>query len=813
MALLFHNGTTCEATLGSSAMHASSNVSVTTSGVTSAGVTAPNLVNQATGVIIYLNSLPSSGNFTVELMESAVSKASATINNADMQLGYNYVRFGTAYTFATLTASAYTVKVTNTAANSGTIVQATSGLWFEITYDSTSSPTTSDDVIGAGWHAAGLTAKQWSVTGTATSFGAGTIKNLGSSVTRTMQAGLMIGNGFTYKHDTTADCTTEIRGAIFVTKGGHFDISANTTDIEIVSKLIINSDVANGDYGFNLPPSFQGKLTTTGMTVNHRAKYASGTGTAANPIVTATAHGLKVNDELIIPGLTYNGNQQRWVIGTPNPNELVVSSSLGGAESAITNTPAVGTWIGNLTRNSIVASKTNTRGYYLYNNAASGEACNFDYTRWEYASCASGPNLQFVASASTVIAHSMNGMVGYNNAANGRTSWTVVGTVTQNIDDCILYETLGSNYVGQSGLGLQGCSNKTVNRLMHYAAPSSTSNCAGLSLTSSSTNNTINDSHFYGATANNGSLGYAIGIITSHGNTFNDCTVNNSRVRAVYGTDGFENTFNRCEFGTVGTNVQDIFIASSSLATQLYNGCSFGSATRLANVENCLIGTDIAFQDINEDQSDHGWETPYAQFDSSGTGLTDTTTRTVGSLALAIKPRNSTIGGQMTFKIPANPTSNVQIYGYIYRNATFASGDIIIELFLPGTLLTDTPDDTFTMPTTTGSWELWTLNAYYSGSVARYATVRITAKTATAGAYCFLDDIYDAQTNNKVAGMDLWDVGHISPIMLALDLSALPEQTRVAVWSDNSTYASGEKGKVLADVADNAEAAAYEMYN
>lgn len=794
MALLFHNGTTGEATLGSTAMHASSSVSVTTGGVTSAGVTAPNLVNAATGILIYCSAKPSSGNFTVELMESGVSKKSVTMLNADMQLGYNYVRFSSAYTFATLTASAYTVKVTNTAANSGSLVQATSGLWFEITYNSTSSPATGDDIIMTGWHDSGLTAKQWNITGTSTVIGNGTIKNLSSLAVRTMQAALMIGNGGTVKMDTAADCTLEVKGPIFITRNGTFDKRANASDIEIVSKLIIDSDVANGDYGIHLPrSSTAGRVLMDGMTVNHRAQYASGTGTAANPIVTSSPHGLKVNDELIIPGLTYNGNQSRYVISIPSSTQLVVSSTLGGSENAITNTPAAGVWIGNLTRNSIVASKTNTRGYYLYNNNLINDASTFNYVRWEYASCTSGNNLQFIAANSTV-EHQINGMVGYNNSISGRMSWSISGTQTQNIDDCILYETLGSNYEGQSGMALQSASNKTVNRFMHYAAPGSTANCGGLSIFSSSTNNTVNDSHFYGSSANNGSLGYAIGIITSHGNTFNDCTVNNSRVRAIYSTDGFDNTFNNCNFGTVGTNVVDIFVASSSLATMLFNNCSFGSATRLSNVENCLLGTDIAFQDRDGNTSKHGWETPYAQFDSSGSGLTDTTTRTAGSLALAIKPRNATTGGQMTFKVPANPTSNVQVYGYIYRNATFSSGDIVCELFLPGTLLTDTPDSTVTLSTTTLTWHLWKLNAYYSGSVARYATVRITAKTATAGAYAFLDDIYDAATNNKVAGMDLWDVGHISPIMLALDLSALPEQTRVAMLSDTDTYNPGEKG-------------------
>lgn len=800
MAVKFHNGTQLEATVGSTAMHASNNTSPTTGGVTSATFTAPNTTNQATGVVIYINSVPNtSAVYTVELMESGVSKASATVSGADMKVGYCYLKW-TPYTFTTTAAGAYAVKITSTL-NSGTLASATSGFWYEVSYDSTSSPADGDDIIHCGFHNGGLTTKQWDIPD-GTVFGSGAIKNLGSSVTRTMQAALMVGQGGTVKWDTAADCNVEIKGAIFPTVGGTVDKRANASNIEIVAKLTINCDVANGDYGVHLPPSsFNGRFLTDGMEVEHRAQYASGVGTAANPAVFQAAHGLSVNDEVIIPGTTYDGNQTRFVISIPSPTELVWSATLGGAESAITNSPAAGVWVGNLTRNSIVTAKTTTRGYYLYNNTSNSEISSFNYTRWEYASCASGPNLQF-ANNSTSTPPDINGMVGYRNSASGRTSWTISSTFSQEINDCILYETLGSNYVGQSGMALQSSSNKTINRFMHYALPGSTQNCAGLSLTSSATNNTINDSHFYGAGANNGSLAYAIGIIGSHGNTFNNCTVNNSRVRAIYSTDGFNNTFNNCNFGTVGSNLTDIFVASSSLATMVFSNCNFGSATRLANVANCLTGTDIAFQDIDGNQSKHGWETPNAIFDSSGAGLTDTTVRTAGSLALAIKPRNATIGGQMTFKIPAAPTSAVAVFGYIYRNSTFSSGDITVDLFLPGTLTTDTPDDTVTLSTTTSDWLYWNLNAYYSGSVARFATVRITAKTVTAGAYAFLDDIFDAQTGNKLAGIDLWDNGHIAPVLQPTDFaSAIPSiasASATAVWDKAASAhtTAGTMGKI-----------------
>lgn len=112
------------------------------------------------------------------------------------------------------------------------------------------------------------------------------------------------------------------------------------------------------------------------------------------------------------------------------------------------------------------------------------------------------------------------------------------------------------------------------------------------------------------------------------------------------------------------------------------------------------------------------------------------------------------------------------MFGYVYRNATFSSGTLKVELFLPGTLLTGTPDATYTFPTTTVTWLPFNISAYYSGSVARYAIVSITGITATAGAYFFVDDLYDAGTGNKVAGLDLWDEGQPSKIMVVTDFSS-----------------------------------------
>jgi hypothetical protein len=749
-------------------------------------------------VAIYVNSVPNTtAVYTVELMESGVSKASATINGTDILPGYCYARFTTPYTFTTTSAGAYAVKITSTL-NSGTLASATSGFWYEVTYDSTSSPASGDDIIMCGWHNGGLTAKQWDITGTSTVFGGGTGKNLGSSINRTMTAGLMVGQGGTVKLDDTADCTVEIKGSIFITRGGTFDKQAHPSDIEIVSKLIMDCDVANADYGIHLPPSnYNGSWLSDGMEVEHRAAYASGTGTAADPIVTSAAHGFKVNDELIIPGLTYSTNQSRYVISIPSATQLVVSSTLGGAEAAITNTPAVGSWIGQMTRNSIVTSKNTARGFYLYNNGTSSDDISFNYTRWEYASCVSGPNLQFTPAGNTESV-GVNGMVGYRNSTNGRISWTFLGTLAQEINDCILYETLGTNYSGQSGLTLQTTSNKTVNRLLHYALPGSTANCAGLSLTSSATNNIINDSHFYGASANNGSLGYAIGIIGSHNNTFNDCTINNSRIRALYLTDGFNNKFNNCNFGTIGTNVQDVFVASSSLTTILFNNCSFGSATLLSNYLLSLDGSEFKFHKYQQTAHKHRWYTNRGYAQATGSGLEDTTVKTASSYNIKINPESSS-GFIWEFTVKSIVDQITFLKAYLRKNSTMGTDDAKVELFMPGTDLTGTADAIYNATDVTDTWQDFVIGEGYSGTENTEAVIRVTATSTTAGAAIYMANFFDSTD-----ALNSWFEAKPTKVVAPTDFTAVAG----LLWSYPDTgTTSGTMGRRQVDAADNAELA------
>lgn len=799
MALRLFTGSTPDVLAGSGVV-AATNTNLSTSFQAGQPFTAPNTTNYATGVLLYLVVAPSSGNIEVDLRESGTSKRTVIANSADLKLGFNYLRFSTAYQFTTTAANAYTAYVRNTSANSGAVGRDTAAVvpFLAVSYDTGSALGATDDVVVCGWHNSGLTTKTWTITGTSNSWGSGSSKQPTTSSARIFGA-TTVGNGGTFKFDQSANCTLTQYGNVFVTAGGLYDQRPGAST---VSKLLFACDT-DGDFALMTCASTAGgQVLTTGKTVSVAATYNGGLGTAASPATFTAAHGFSVGDELVIGwGGDYLKNEIRFVISIPNSTSVVWSSTFGGTESALTYTHATGKPVCNLTRNSIIASADSTKGHSLFNFGTSGSASDFSWTRLQYPNCLSG---RAVSPSSTTTVTPMDGLVMYGNSANGRGSINLSGGIPETIQDVVLLNPRGVNYSAQSGLCLAGAASKTLKRIYQFAEPGSTTCCAALSVAASSTACAIDGLWSSGANAGNNGGGYAVGVYGS-GNTFNNINVDGARQKAVLLEGGQENDFTNSKFGTTNTNVVDILCTAGVFTKARFLACSFGSGTLISGYTGMLPGSDIAFQDMDSSSSKHRWYTPKGSFWSSGSGLTDTTTRTAGSLALAIKPEDATNGAEMIVKVPANPTSQVVFYGYLYRNATFSTGDLKVELFLPGTLLTAAPDATVTLPTTTGAWLPFTVSAYYPGTVARYANVRITAKTATAGAYAFLDDIWDAQTGNKVAGLDLWDQGHISPIIVAADYSSIPEQTRVAVWSDDATYSVGSKGRSLSDTETNTD--------
>ena len=785
-----------------------STTSITAAGVTSAGFTAPNLVNAATGAWVYIATIPTTINVIVELQESTVTKATATMNNADIQLGWNYARFTTPYVFATLTASAYRVKAYSSGGTSGTVLGASaSTLQTTVTYNTASGLAANDDVWVAGFHDTGLTAKTLTFSGAVASVvGSGTDKTMTQGNIATMGAAITIGAGGTVISDKTVSTSMTVRGSIFASGTGVFDWSASTSNKAITSTLTIDCDTANGQYGFFTPVIRGGQFVFGGASYDVSTKYASGVGTAADPLIVATGWDADVGDEIVIGTSTaYNQNEIRYVITRNSSTSFVLSATSGGVEAALTYTHAAGVHMANLTRNCIVKPLTTTRGYKVFNQSTILTS-DFGLTRWEYSSAASSHGLNFKTLAASV--DTMDKAVFYQNSVGNRNTLNIDAcTTAATITDVVAYGNLCTN-TANAAIGTLTSSGQTFQTCLDFGGAGVSNGGTSFSVRVNSSNITFNDCHSYGANGNNTAAISAIYVSGSNNINFTDCTVNACRTNGVYFSSAVAILFTNCNFGTLFTNVIDILTLTTTYNTVVFKDCTFASATLISGYLNQLDGSDIAFQDFGTNLSSHRWYSNKGSFWSSGAGLTDTTVRTAGSLAVAIKPEDGTSGATMTFKVPANPTSQVQVYGYLYRNATFSSGTLKVDLFLPDTLLTDTPDDTVTMSTTTGEWLPWLLTAYQSPNESRYATVVITAITGTAGAYAFLDDIYDAGLTNKVAGLDLWDNGHISPIIVAFDYSSIPDQSRIAVWSDADTYTIGQKGLLLQDAADDAELAA-----
>lgn len=796
MALRVYSGSGWDSFMGTQSIN-TTNTNLSTTYQAGVSRTAPSIGTVMTGVVFYIASVPTLGDIQIEIRESGTSKVSGIASNADLQLGFNYIRFATPYVATTTTANAYIPYIKDITNTTGTVARDTASAvpLLGITYTDVSVLGATDDVMIMGFHNSGLTVKTLTLTGTSNSWGSGQNKNLSANTNRVLNCATTIGSGGVLKFDTTANCKLTQYGTIFVGVGGLYDQRPGSSSI---STLTFTNDV-DGDFALmNGSSAYGGQVLTTGKTVAVAANYASGLGTTVSPLVTQSAHGMNVDDEIVIGfSNTYQKNEVRFIKSIPTATQMILSATKGGAESALVYTHAVGYPICNMTRNSIINNTDTTKGNSVYNTTNSSLICDYSYTRFEYPNCLSGRALQL---SSTGHAANIDGMVLYNNSTNSRGSIAWSGNVEQTSRDIIIYNSRGTNFSAQSGFCIVN-NNKTILNLYHFADPSSTTNCAALSIAATATSNVVRGLWSSGANASNGGGGYAVGIY-GNGNTIENMHIANARQRGLLISAGLQNTIIDSTFGVNGDNVIDIDFTVGTLNQAFFDTCSFGSATLIANYLNMLPGSDIAFQNMDGNTSKHRWYTNNASFWSAGSGLADTTVRTAGSLSLAIKPEDAVVGTSgFILKIPAAPSSRVSMNGYIYRNATYSSGDIYIQLFLPGTLITGTPDDQYLLPATTGSWLNFSVGAYNANTDARYAQVRILAKSATAGAYAFLDDLYDAGTNNKVAGLDLWDAGHVSSVMVVTDFSSavpvLAAASAVSVWSDTDTYASGTKGYEL----------------
>lgn len=801
MATRVYNGTNYDTVLGAPSMGAS-NVSMTTSYQAGTAVTAPNTSNKIAEIVFYLAAVPTLGNIQIEVRESGVSKISGIANLADLKLGINCIKPATPYQFTTTAAGAYIPYARNTSASSGSLARdgAAAIPLLAVAFDANSAMGATDDAIFAGFHDSGLTTYTCTLSGTANSWGGGSNKNIPSNTNRVWGVGTLIGNGATVKFDTTADCKLKQYGSIFVMAGGLFDMRPGASS---VSTLEFTND-ADGDFTLMTASStYGGQILTTGSTTTVKAIYNGGLGTVASPASFTAPHGFTVGMEVVIGwGSDYLKNEVRHVISVPTSTTVVWSSTSGGSETALTHTHATGMPVANMTRNSIIKNTDTTKGFSVYHSTTiSSPASDFGYTRFEFANCLSGRGLQL---SSTGHAVNINGMVLYNNSASGRISISWGGSIVETASEIVLYNTKGSNFSAQSGLTLAGASNKTLDGIYHYGEPNSTTNCAAVSINSSSNGNIVKNVYSSGANAPNGSFGYAVGIF-GNGNTLENIVIDGARLRGMLLDASVLNTIILSRFGTVASNLRDVEVSSGVLCQALFNRCEFGSATDFFGTENMLDNSLIRVHKYNNDEDRHRWYTKNGVNYSSGAGLDKTTVSTAGSLGIAGVPLTST-GLEYIFPIPVRVDEAVSHFGRFWCNATFeaaANTSLVAELYLPDSL---TPDDTVTLTKTTNPLSddaIWTLKAQNTATTEAVAKIRLVAKNpdAVAGAEAYVDDM-DGGTN-PITGLDTWFEGQPAAFKLMPqtlgDAAANAEATRQVILGDTDAWPVNSIGRKISD--------------
>lgn len=754
--------------------HAATNISVSTGGSFGATFTAPNTTNASTGVWICLATTKFGANVIATLYESGVATAAtATITNAQLPATNNYAwiyfRWATPYTFTTTTAGAYKIQLkTNT--SSGTVVAdaAGTGVAFVHTDNRTGVPGSTDDrwIGGLNGNATPTTV---TLTGTTNAFGSsGDSSGLTSISPRTIGHALVVGAGATVQADPTADCGWQPSGNVLFA-GGNFTIGTSTgSPYAFNFTSTMNAPAINAPWGIGALSGSQvriyGKVPTFIQTT-----LSSGVGTAASPLITSDAVNWSVGDEIYIAptdsGATnYNNGEYRFIITVNSATSYVLSSTKGGTENALSANHTAAPIV-HLTSNVIFTANNSTNGTFYYNDITIQGDCVYSGIRFEYHGSATGTNKFGVAVATS----------------GGR--WG-------QFDNCISYKPPNRGFWWQSASNIESMTGlRTVGATLYGFYNNNANNktftnffaadCNSYAYNAPGTGNCIFNS-FRAYACNRSGGGGAMLFQNLTGSTFTNCEFQATRQIGIQLVTSSNTSFINCQFGNKGTNVLDIQPASSTLNTGiLFSNCLFGSATLISNYANQSAGSLLAFHKLNQTENNHIWYTNTGSARSSGSGLVDTTTRDSDSLAVRIAPENATAGFTWSFNIIALANTQVGFPIMLQRNSTFSSGTVTVSLTLPNNT-SGTPDTSYTLPTTTGSWLPVYLTVFNTGTVPGLATITINAQTATAGAYLYADDAFNAgdgtKTLDKVGGFDIWNNGQplsiISPLQpLSADIA------------------------------------------
>ena len=756
--------------------------------------TAPNTSTDSLGCIIPLESDGSANSIEVELQEydgaTWTTKATGstdlgayTPSGANLDNGWFRIDWGTPYTYTTTTTNYYRIKVWGGGGGYIRLWQQSTGsgydCWLYVIDDRTGVPGDGDQVYAIGSAEVELSFK---IVGTST-VGAfsSSVSELGIATPyNNYTSGIILGHNCTMNIDTTSDVDLTVKG-YFTHIFGKIIYGEESTQPTNNLTLRFDTNSTNGGYGYWNAASGTINLWGNSEKVT-RMFYSDGDGSTGDPLEVDSTW--EVGDKIVLASGTsgqYNDFETKYIKTKPTSTTATLSDTDGGAESASSYTFDSTATMTNFTRKLVIT----TVGGYNLDFAANG---NPSLTNTSDTSMIRGAEFQNVGNSGVRVGLYFGDTNGNATRLTLQKCSVYEGSIycrsryQFDIDDLVTHYT-------STQLNISGRGSNVTNM---WASDS----LSARPLLISGANHTVNGFVARCCDRNNSSAGGAIWISEANRPQLRNLDIKTTRRRSIYiaGSSGNIRIFN----SDIGGEQNSIEINSGIYTTMYFESTTLSAPTPVDGLSSAGDGTELYFDRYSDTVNDHRLYVPTGTRTTTGSGLSDTVTRTAGNLSIKYEPTDATIGMSEEFLILSNPNSTATVNFYARRSSGLTAAKF--ELFLRGSATADATVE-WDNTVTADEWRVVSLAADWANSIPRYATIRVTALGTTGSLR--IADIYNGE--NNITGLNTYFEGKIGPVMFPqiADVGAISS----AVWSDSETYSAGQKGQVLQDGADSAELA------
>jgi hypothetical protein len=735
-------------------LHASTNLSIVSTSQYTQAFTAPSITDYCTGASFLISNATGTGTdyFLVALQEYDGATwndvATETVLHDDISRpAMNHFRFGTPYQFTTVTVGYYRFRVVNNA--NSVVIAADSGgsnPSFIAWHDVNNFPVAGDHAFVESYDTNELAIK---VVGTEA------CGNADSPATdmswRSWDFGLYISAHGKLEWDTAAASKLDCKGHYGVFANGDWEMDGATAGAATDLTLEIEHNTASGDFGVYLGQdaytTLVGALKTT--TALWKAKYVQGDGTTGTPLEVDAAVDWDVDDRIFLSSTTaYNQYEIKYIKTKVSTTEYTLADTPGGAESGLSYTHTTDVDVVNAERNVKITAKNASYGYYFLNQNSDPDNSNVDisWTTFE------NPGGASVNRRGVMVNNGYNTPIGSfdYNVIWEPVDWWGFGAITDKSTNTYtgLIQYYGDwFYAASTNKSYVDCFALYTRKIGFYGASGgniSFENCVAAS-----------------CNYNNYSYWGGFMFASTAATTLIGCETHASR-RASLSMNGMASAeLIDCNFSYTDGRSQNLYVAPDTFNTVIFKDCLFNTGYDLvANYTDLVAGSRIAFHRYNDTDNKHFFYEFSGIGQATGATLDDTNVRTAGSLACRLAPEDGTTGLAYEFKVLARAGRSVFCNGFVQKNAAMSSDDIEIEIYLPGST---SPDDSVIMPYDT-DWNSFIVEANYLGLVDDYAIVKIIGKSTNAGAYAYVDDIYNG--TDEINGLDVWYDGYPSSTIL-----------------------------------------------